>query len=105
MSISTNVKEQFIGNWPVDDSTHVDLQVAEGSQLLLLHHDQVHVLVVQSQETHAALEDVEGVSAFLPFVFSRTAWTEHQSEKTPLSLMYQYATNTNLNMERHTSSR
>lgn len=62
-------------NWPVDDAAHVDLQAAVVSQLLPLHLDQVHTLAVHSDETHAALKDVEGVPALWPAViFGRAAW-------------------------------
>lgn len=61
--------------WPVNDATHVDLQVAVISQQSLLHHNQVHWLVLQAEETHAALKDVEGIFTFLTVLFSRTTWT------------------------------
>lgn len=70
--MSTWVRAPLLVFLPVNDSTHVDLQVAEGSQLLLLHQDQVDNLVVQSQQTHAALEDIKGVPALPVISFSGT---------------------------------
>lgn len=67
-------QKHFLRNWPVNDSTHVDLQVAVVSHLLFLHLHQVHFLVVHSKQTHAALEDSEGVPALVTVVFSRTTW-------------------------------
>ena len=66
------VQVPFLVFLPVDNSTHVNLQVAEGSQLLLLYQDQVDTLVVHSQQAHAALEDVKGVPAVPLVSFSGT---------------------------------
>lgn len=52
---------------PVQDPTHVHLQVAEVSQQLLLHQDQIHAPVLQRQETHAALKDGKRVQASSTF--------------------------------------
>lgn len=65
--------------WPVDDATHVDLQVAVISQQSLLHHKQVHRLVVHTQQTHAALKDVEGIFTPPTVVVGRTTWTGTES--------------------------
>lgn len=67
--MKNSIKSESI-SLPVNDSTHVDLQVAVGAQLLSLHRDQVHGLAVQTEETHAALEEAEWVSALLPVVLS-----------------------------------
>ena len=59
---------------PVRDATHVDLQVAVVSQQPLLHLDQIHGSVVQSQEAHASLEYVERVVTVLSALLCWTAW-------------------------------
>ena len=59
---------------PVRDATHVDLQVAVVSQQPLLHLDQIHGSALQSQESHAPLEDVPGVVTVLSGLLRRTAW-------------------------------
>lgn len=57
---------------PVNDATHVNLQMAVVSQQPLLHFDQVNSLVIQSQETHTSLKCVEGVLALLSALPSGT---------------------------------
>lgn len=74
-ALNTDNNNWFWWFWPVNDATHVDLQLAVVSQQSLLHHDQVNCLVVHSEETHAALEGVKRVSTFLTVVFRRTTWT------------------------------
>ena len=64
---------------PVRDATHVDLQVAVVTQQPLLHLDQIHRSVVQSQEAHAPLEDGEGVVTVLTAPLCRTAWMRKKS--------------------------
>lgn len=74
---SGSVVDQWNGFWcfwPVNDATHVDLQLAVVSQQPLLHRNQVHRLVVEAQEAHAALKDVEGIFTLLTVVFSWTTW-------------------------------
>ena len=68
-------KQGFWWYWPVNNATHIDLQVAVISQQPLLHLDEVHRLVLHAEETHAALKDVEGIFTFLTVFVSGTAWT------------------------------
>ena len=51
--------------WPVDDSTHVDLEIAVVSYQHLLYLDEIHSIVIHMDVSHTALEHVEGVSALL----------------------------------------
>lgn len=74
-------KSRVFENWPVNDSTNVNLQVAVVSKLLFLHLNQVQVLIVHSKQTHAALEDTKQVSALLTAIFNRTTWTEENHSR------------------------
>lgn len=85
------------GVWssPVHDAAHVNLQVAVVSQQPLLHLDQVHRSVVQSQEAHTALEEVKGVVTVLATVL---CWTALMGEKA-----HDYSEPTPGNLEPHKS--
>lgn len=73
--------QQLQTHSPINDSADVHLQIAEVSKRHLLHLDQVHLLVACVNESHAALEDTEWVSASMiagfPF-FWATCFTNKQ---------------------------
>lgn len=71
----TNIKNNpdvTSGDAPVSNSTHINLQVAVVSQQPLLHLDQINRMVIQSQQTHTALEHLVGVPTLQTGPLNRT---------------------------------
>lgn len=71
-SNKNNNSDVTSGDKPVDDSAHINLQVAVVSQQPSLHLDQVDRLVIQSQQTHTALKPSEGVPTLQTALLNRT---------------------------------